>query len=60
MFFGGGNAGSIRADRFRTFIKGGLPPREAMQKLITNAPRPNQTLKKIDITKVRFKKADEE
>lgn len=57
-FFGGGNAGSIRADRFRTFIKGGLPPREAMQKLITNAPRPNQNLKKIDITKVRFKKAD--
>ena len=60
MFFGGGNAGSIRADRFRTFIKGGLPPREAMQKLITNAPRPNQTLKKIDITKVRFKEVNEE
>ena len=59
-FFGGGNAGSIRADRFRTFIKGGLPPREAMQKLITNAPRANQTLKKIDITKVRFKEVNEE
>ena len=58
MFFGGGNAGSIRAERFRSLIRNGTPPREAMNKLITNAPKKNQVLKKIDITKVRFKNVD--
>ena len=58
MFFGGGNAGSIRAERFRSLIRNGTPPREAMNKLITNAPKKNQVLKKIDITKVRFKSVD--
>ena len=60
MFFGGGNAGSIRAERFRSLVKKGTPPREAMNKLITNAPRVKQQLTRIDITKVRFKSVEEE
>lgn len=59
MFFGGENAGSIRAERFRSLIKQGMKPRDAMNKLITNAPTRRNVLKKIDITKIKFKPADE-
>lgn len=60
MFFGGGNAGSIRAERFNSFIKSGMEPRTALQKLITNAPRPTQQLRKIDIEKIKFKTINKE
>jgi hypothetical protein len=34
MFFGGGNAGSVRAERFRQLVKSGRSPESAMQALI--------------------------
>ena len=54
-FFGGGNAGSIRAERFNTYLLEGKTPTQALHKLITNAPKPKSVLRKIDIEKVKFK-----
>jgi hypothetical protein len=63
-FFGGDNAGSIRAERFRSLIKQGYKPREALNKLITNAPRPKSNLKELvskaeKISKIKFKSIEE-
>ena len=57
-FFGGGNAGSIRAEKFQTYILEGKTPTQALHKLITNAPKPKSVLRKIDIEKVKFKDVD--
>lgn len=55
QFFGGGNAGSIRAEKFDTYILEGKTPTQALHKLITNAPKPKSVLRKINIEKVKFK-----
>ena len=55
QFFGGGNAGSIRAERFDMLQLEGNTPTQALHKLITNAPKPKSVLKNIDIEKVKFK-----
>jgi len=54
-FFGTGNAGSVRAERFRQMTKSGLPPDAALNKLIVNAPGTTGKLKTINPAKVRFK-----
>ncbi len=63
-FFGGGNAGSIRAERFRSLLKQGYKPRESLNKLISNAPRPKGNIKALrknplNITKIKFKSVEE-
>lgn len=38
MFFGGGNAGSIRAQRFDDLVKAGYSPEKALQQLVVGDP----------------------
>jgi len=37
MFFGGGNAGSVRAESFRRAVKGGVSPEKALRDLINTS-----------------------
>jgi len=37
MFFGGGNAGSVRAESFRNAVKGGTSPEKALRDLINTS-----------------------
>ena len=38
MFFGGGNAGAVRAERFRRMIKNGRSPQDALKDLTNRVP----------------------
>jgi len=39
MFFGGGNAGAVRAERFRRMIKNGRSPQDALKDLTNRVPK---------------------